>query len=223
MGTYQGDNNAYGLYGFKDGANIFKLNNDGEFFVGKEKSDAKGNDIGTYLKFNYSTSEFKLRVDNFDLNATNLKLTSNLSDENHNKIGNWTLTPTKLYYPKTKDNYGTGIASKAGRDYVAFWAGYEGTKSEPFAQYDEEKNTNWQNATNFYVLNNGTMKATNCILSGKFEKKDTNNNVVRVGDYGGILVFSSTFENTNNSSTINFETIKSKEKKYSLTMGISTN
>ena len=76
MGINQGDNNAYGLYGFKNGENIFKLNNDGEFFVG---------DANNHLKFIFSDSLFSIKTKSFrleDVYETLIIDSDGVTDEN---------------------------------------------------------------------------------------------------------------------------------------------
>ena len=90
--------NGYGVYGFKDGTNRFKLDEDGNFFVGQ-------ND-GSYLKFDDEGFMLNLKSGNFIIDSNNFSVNSNgdvymkgiIEATSGGSIGGWKIDSTSLRY-----------------------------------------------------------------------------------------------------------------------------
>ena len=122
-------------------------------------------------------------------------------------IGGWEIDRDKIYKAYFAENekiqnYGIGMAASAGASYCTFWAGYKGDSNEDKTPYND--NLNWRTKTNFYVLNDGKVKASNIEITGGSINIKNSSNV-------------STFL-VNNDGTFNFGNGKMKLENDSLTL-----
>lgn len=94
----------------------------------------------------------------------NISITGSINASS-GKIGDWTIGSVNgtdlsvgLYSSGT---YGVGMFSNGAADHPAIWAGYTGATSTPYTFGGD-----WTTCTNFFVTNDGYMKANNANITG---------------------------------------------------------
>lgn len=91
-------------------------------------------------------------------------------------IGGWKIGADRLYREHSSGQYyGTGMSSTTTGGDPAFWAGYHGNGDTP---WDEP---HWQSLTNFYITNDGAIKASAGNIAGWEIYSDCFTKVVNIG------------------------------------------
>lgn len=151
-----------------------------------------GNTTGTYAQI---TTSGKLIATGADISgvikATDGEFTGKIT-ANSGSIGNWTISPTRLYVAKTNSYNGVGMNASSHPESCTFWAGYSGNGTNPW----DDTSGDYRTSTSFYVLNNGFLKASNAEISGKITAREG-------GSIAGFNIGSTAIYNGTNSLTSN--------------------
>ena len=201
-----------GIYGMQSGQLRYKLDENGNFYVGTG-SDNRIDFSGTTDKtLTIEAKNFTLKInDSAGANQLYLGSTANTNrawlqfkdkvyfySDGTATIGGWNVEADIMYKSPHRnssgdiDNPGTGLAASGWHTNPAFWAGYTGAGNNPWEHASNRTDeSGWTDHTKCYITNSGILHATGADIEGKFNiNNESTLNGTKVNKINGTTITS---------------------------------